>query len=49
MLELLNKAKYIYLFVFVIFALSYGAGYVAGSFKWVHYAELMNSRVLMLS
>jgi len=49
MLELLQRAKYIYLIVFAIFALSYGAGYVAGSLKWVHYAELMNSRTLVLS
>ena len=49
MIELLNNAKYIYLIVFAIFALSYGAGYMAGSFKWVDFAELMNSRVLVLS
>lgn len=49
MIELLKRARYVYLVMFVIFALSYGAGYVAGSLKWVDYAELRNSRPLMLS
>lgn len=49
MIELLKKARYIYLSVFVIFALSYGAGYVAGSLKWVSYARLLDSRVIVLS
>ena len=49
MIGLLKRARYIYLVVFIIFVLSYGAGYLAGSLRWVNYAELMHSRVLVLS
>jgi hypothetical protein len=47
--ELIAKAAPIYLIAFVIFALSYSAGYAAGSLKWVDYAAILESRVLRLA
>ncbi len=49
MVELIAKAAPIYLIAFVIFALSYSAGYAAGSLKWVDYAAILESRVLRLA
>ncbi|HEQ98000.1 MAG TPA: hypothetical protein ENO22_01515 [candidate division Zixibacteria bacterium] len=49
MLFLIKKAKWIYTTVFVLYVLSYGAGYLAGKQHWVEYRELLNSDVGTLS
>ena len=48
-MDLIGKAAPIYCIVLVVFALSFGAGYAAGSLRWVEYGAFSNSRVLRLS
>jgi hypothetical protein len=49
LLSLLNKAKFIFIIVLVVYILSYGAGYVAGKLDWVDYRKLKNSAILKFS
>lgn len=37
---IMRKAGIIYLILFILYALSYGAGFIAGKAKWVNYREL---------
>jgi hypothetical protein len=49
MLNLLKKAAYIYLIVFLVYAVSYGIGYLSGSKGWVNCGEIMQSPVIKFS
>ncbi len=46
---LIKKAAIIFLVVFIIYALSYASGFIAGKAKWVDTNDLMKSPVLQLS
>lgn len=42
-LMIMRKAAIIFLILFILYALSYGAGFIAGKAKWVNYRELSKS------
>lgn len=49
MRELIHKAKPIFIILFLVFVLSYAAGYIAGKLNWTDVQSLQQSPVLKLS
>jgi hypothetical protein len=45
----IQRSRYIFLVLFVLYVGSYGIGYLAGRQGWVRYTEAMNSPVLQFS
>ncbi|HUU39230.1 MAG TPA: hypothetical protein VMW46_13630 [Candidatus Desulfaltia sp.] len=49
MRELIHKAKPIFIVLFLVYVLSYTAGYLAGKVNWTNIPSLQQSRVLQFS
>jgi hypothetical protein len=49
MRELIHKAKPIFIILFLVYVLSYAAGFLAGKMKWTDLQSLQQNRVIKLS
>jgi hypothetical protein len=47
--SLIKKARWIFIIVFALYALSYSAGYIAGKNHWVEYQDIFKSKPLTIS